>query len=233
MKLQGYDTLKKLIPIHVSCVIRINDTPLSQVTSTKFLGILVDSNLSWILHTRNLSTKIASGVGVINRCKKLMPRSVLLNIYFALVYSHLFYCCILWGNASKTLLKPLQTLQNRALRHVFNLPYRTSASPLFKKLTLLKVYDLAHYQQALYLHQFKSSNTPQALNYFLNYCSVKNIQTRSRDIFTVPAARTLALQKNITVCGPKLWNALPTALQQIMSYTLFKRSLKQHITSTY
>jgi hypothetical protein len=162
-----------------------------------------------------------------------MPRAVLLNIYFALVYSHLFYCCILWGNASKTALKPLQTLQNRALRNLLNLPYLTSATPLYKKMALLKVYDLAHYQQALFLHLFQSSNTPRSLSILFKYCPEKIIKTRSCDVFYVPAARTLTLQKNISVTGPKTWNGLPLGLQQTISYTLFKRNLKQHIISQY
>jgi hypothetical protein len=129
----------------VSYHVCINAMPLAQVSSSKFLGVLIDPNLTWNLHIKHISSKIASGVGILYKCKKLMPRAALLNIYYSLIYSHLYYCCILWGTASKTLLKPLQSLQNKALRNIFNLPFRTSTSPLYKSLSLLKVYDLAHY----------------------------------------------------------------------------------------
>jgi hypothetical protein len=224
---------KKQMPLHMSCQICINTTPLSKVSSTKFLGVLVDSNLTWNLHIKSISTKIASGVGILFKCRKVMPRSALLNIYYSLVYSHLYYCCILWGNASKSSLKPLQTLQNNALRNIFNLPFRTSATPLFKTLSLIKVYDLANFQQALFIHQYLAKNIPTGLNYLINLCPTKLINTRSSAVLAIPTARTSYLVNSITVSGPKFWNALPIALQNTYCYSSFKKSLKEFIIGAY
>jgi len=38
------------------------------------------------------------------------------NAYYALVYPHLQYCVATWGQAPKSNLKPLQTLQNMAIK---------------------------------------------------------------------------------------------------------------------
>jgi Reverse transcriptase (RNA-dependent DNA polymerase) len=223
---------KKHIPDNMSCLC-INMMPLAKVASTKFLGVIIDSNLNWNLHIKMVSSKLASGVGILYKCKRLMPRAALLSIYYSLVYSHLYYCCILWGNASKSVLKPLQTLQNKALRNIFNLPFRCSATPLYKSLSLIKLYDLANYQQSLFIHQFLAKNVPFALNSFFQFCPSKGINTRSSAIFLVPYARSEFLGKNITVSGPKYWNGLPSALQSTRSYPTFKKGLQKFIVSAY
>ena len=45
---------------------------------------------------------------------KIVPQSQLVNIYHALVESHLRYANVVWGSLSNTKLEALQRLQNRA-----------------------------------------------------------------------------------------------------------------------
>ena len=43
--------------------LKIGGAQISQVPSTKSLGIYIDENLTWNVHIENLSKKIASGIG--------------------------------------------------------------------------------------------------------------------------------------------------------------------------
>ena len=62
----------------------------------KYLGVLIDGNLSWKHHINYISTKISKGTGVIARLGHLVPRTtLLLNIYRSLsrtVYFLLSLC---------------------------------------------------------------------------------------------------------------------------------------------
>ena len=46
--------------------------------------------------------------------KDILPRSMLFQVYKALVESHLRYADVVWGSLSNTKISALQRLQNRA-----------------------------------------------------------------------------------------------------------------------
>ena len=52
-------------------VIEINNAPIEQVRHTKFLGVIFDDNLDWSNHISYINTKIAKGICIICRAKKL------------------------------------------------------------------------------------------------------------------------------------------------------------------
>ena len=45
--------------------VMVNDIPLNQVKNTKFLGVIIDENLSWKAHIDMLCEKISKTVGII------------------------------------------------------------------------------------------------------------------------------------------------------------------------
>ena len=52
----------------------------------KYLGVLIDQNLSWKYHIDSIVTKICKNVGLIAKLRHSVPRSILLNIYKSLVH---------------------------------------------------------------------------------------------------------------------------------------------------
>ena len=108
---------------------------LEHVTSTKFLGVIVDSMLNWSDHISYLSLKIARGVGALNRARYLVPRNLLLWLYHSLVRPHLIYCNIIWGSAAAVHLDRLVTLQKQAIRILSGSQYRAHMSPIFAQPT--------------------------------------------------------------------------------------------------
>ena len=85
--------------------LNMDDTVIQHVNSTKFLGVYIDSTLSWNIHVNHVASKIAQGIGALNRAKFIVPRSVLLSLYYSLIYPYLQYCKnIIWRNANSTLL---------------------------------------------------------------------------------------------------------------------------------
>ena len=68
----------------------------------KYLGVLLDSNLSWKVQINNVALKISRTVGVVARLRHFVPRTTLLNIYQSLILPHLTYGLAAWGQAAKT-----------------------------------------------------------------------------------------------------------------------------------
>ena len=73
----------------------------------KYLGILLDSNLSWKFHIEYVALKISKIIGVIARLRHFVPLCTLLNIYRSLIFPYLSYGLAAWGQAAKTHLQKL------------------------------------------------------------------------------------------------------------------------------
>ena len=65
----------------------------------------------------SVKKKVAGGLAAMKKLKDILPRSMLFQVYKALVESHLRYADVVWGSLSNTKISALQRLQNRALKH--------------------------------------------------------------------------------------------------------------------
>ena len=79
----------------------------------KYLGVLIDENLSWKNHLDCVITKISKTIGMIAKLRHFVPSSVLTNIYKSLILPHLTYGLVAWGNVSKNYLNKIVVLQKR------------------------------------------------------------------------------------------------------------------------
>ena len=99
--------------------VRIGDTPLSVEESTKFLGLWWDSHLSFKKHIRALKTECKEALNLIRVVAHLKwggDRDTLLMLYRAIVRSKLDYRCIVYGTASNTDLRQLDSIHNAGVR---------------------------------------------------------------------------------------------------------------------
>lgn len=82
----------------------------------KYLGILIDSNLTWKQHISFISSKIRKSLGIISRLRHFVPNDTLLSIYRSLVQPYITYGIAVRGHAAQTNLDKLLILPKRALR---------------------------------------------------------------------------------------------------------------------
>ena len=75
----------------------LNGIKIDQVSSTKFLGVIIDEKLSWVAHKENLVKKLRSITGAISRIRNSIPSDYYKNIYSSLFESHLGYGITVWG----------------------------------------------------------------------------------------------------------------------------------------
>jgi hypothetical protein len=68
---------------------RINNS--SETKAVKFLGVLIDENLTWKPHINYIKSKISRAIFAINKVKNILPRSALKSLYYSMVHCHLMY----------------------------------------------------------------------------------------------------------------------------------------------
>ena len=155
--------------------IKINDSPISQVSEFNFLGIIFDEFLSWKSHINSLTTKLTRAIGVINRLKHFLPISVLKFIYFALIHSHINYGLTIWGYANDR----VSRLQKKAVRTITCSSKYSHTIHLFKNLSILNYDDLLRLQEIKFYYNMIHNSLP---NYFIGYVEpfIRNSQYNTR-----------------------------------------------------
>ena len=148
-------------------IIRIHDNTLNSEHILemrhyiKYLGIFLDSNLSWKYHVHYLCQKISKTLGIIAKLWQFVPRHVLLTIYYSLISPYLNYGICAWGQCAKTYLYKLLVLQKRAHRLIFFTKPREHALPLFLETKQLPISFLYFDQISQLMHDVHNNLVPE------------------------------------------------------------------------
>ena len=118
--------------------ISINNVAISKVTTFNFLGLHLNSNLTWNTHVQEISKKISRVIGLLYKMQLILPRRILLSLYNTMILPHINYCLLSWGKDNDGILK----LQKKAVRIISSSEYRAHTEPLFKDLNILRVNDV-------------------------------------------------------------------------------------------
>ena len=96
--------------------LKINKKAITEKSHIKYLGIIIDSSLTWKHNLFNISIKISRSIGILCKLKKILNQNMLINLYYSLIYSHIVYCIQAWGIAGETELNHILILQRRSVR---------------------------------------------------------------------------------------------------------------------
>jgi hypothetical protein len=80
--------------------ITYRDTQIHNTGNVKFLGLIIDSNLSWKDHINQLAIKLSLAVYAIRILSSVVSQESVLMTYYAYVHSIMFYGIIFWGNST-------------------------------------------------------------------------------------------------------------------------------------
>ena len=91
--------------------ILLDTTILSQVTFTKFLGVILDDKLKWAHHISYIKNKNYKGMGIILKARKVLKKKALLQLYHSFVTPYLIHCLEIGG-------MHLTYIYNHSLQHI-------------------------------------------------------------------------------------------------------------------
>ena len=81
--------------------ILLNGEIIDKVNHFKFLGVIIDSHLSWMDHVQHIRKKISKWIGILYKTKDYLKSDTLLTLYYSFVYPYLIYCIEVWGATTK------------------------------------------------------------------------------------------------------------------------------------
>ena len=96
--------------------ITVANSAITQVTSIKYLGVTVTSNLSWSAHIDNTCVKAKKQLGLLYRHFHLAGRKALSRLYKSTVLPLLDYCACVWDPHQVTKIQKLEAVQRFAAK---------------------------------------------------------------------------------------------------------------------
>jgi hypothetical protein len=160
---------------------------ITKAQNIKFLGIIIDSNLSWKHHIDDIIRKLNKVCFAISSVKPFMSLEVMRLIYFSYFHSILSNGIIFWGNSVHS--KYIFKIQKWTIRLITNAGIRDLCRDLFRKLHILPFYS--QYIYCLLMFVGKNRNL-----FKLNF-DVHGFSTRYDNDFHLPSAKLKLFQKGV------------------------------------
>ena len=163
----------------------IGGVQINRVTEARFLGVIIDENLTWSKHVNTVKVKMNRYVGIMYKLKRHLPMKARLQIYQSFIQSHINFCSLVWGFTSKSHIDSLFTKQKQGVRIVMpgfvNLYYRDGQLPAhtkdsFKEYGILTIHGVIVKNALLLMHKIK--HFPHTVPSSIKNLFPNNIPTR-------------------------------------------------------
>ena len=215
--------------------IKMGDT-LKQSEEIKYLGIKLDSKLTWKNHVEKIKLETIKFASIFYKLRYIVPKQCLTVLYSSMVLSKIAYSLETYGLAAKKYLNELQTLQNRILRILYFKDRKYPTNALHKELNFPKINDLYELKILKFMHNLyhNDKSVPDVFqNYFRLNESRHNYATRQSKHYEIPKTRRKWGEKMLLTKGARLWNDLPINLKNITHVKAFAKHVKQNIINKY
>jgi len=197
------------VPACLPNIITLDGSELEFVDTYKYLGVLLDSSLSFQPHITKLSSKIKCRIGFLFRNRASFTYGAKLALAKMTIIPMFDFGDVIYRTASDSLLKKLDVVYHSVIRFVTNAPYNTHHCKLYalvgwKSLTTLR---LTHWYQLIYKSLL--GKVPSYLSCLVSIALPSRILRSSRYIVLVtPKVRTAFGQKSFQFAAAKDWNEL-------------------------
>ena len=207
--------------------IEIDNQPITCVTKTKCLGVIIDNKLSWKEHISHVCGNAAKGVGIISKVRKYVNKSTLLELYYSFIYPYLTYCNHVWGLSCNSYMNALVKLQKRAVRIISGVHPRTPTDPLFTNLKLLKCDEINKFLIGRFMYRIYIDDITLFNSMFIKNVQVHNYDTRQKEHYHLPCFKTRLGKINLRYNGVIVLNSiLISGIPVDVSQAVFFKTLK-------
>jgi hypothetical protein len=228
-----YFNLRKLVKAELP-VIFIDNHIIEIVSSVKFLGCYVDTELNWSDHITNVCFKMSKGIAML-RYIKTYPTFVKKMLYFAYIYPHMIYCLPAWCGTFNVYLERINLLQKKTIRLIANASYLAHTAPIAKLCKLLLFNDVCIVKASKLMHSvfYKHDFVKFQLTHNIFVHEVINYNMRNSFNFPVSFCRTACRKRSVFINGIKIWNSLSIDFRKEPNILNFTVNLSELLIDLY
>lgn len=203
----------------------LDDVPIKRVEAYKYLGVIIDPNLSWSPHIDKLCKKASSRIGILKRIMPFLSKSTANLVYNTTISPVFDYCGVVWDSCGTTSATKLQGLQNRAARLILGVNSTTPSDIALHQLGWIPLSDRRQKHKAILMYKYLHCDI-EGLNMDLTkYVERHRYNTRNKEDFILPKPRTNQLKRSFKYSTTSIWNSLPMSTRNADNMRSFKSLL--------
>ena len=202
----------------------INGHYVAKKSECKYLGLILDSSLSFHAQTKTILQKMAQGIKTIDTIGQQLPTLSLDALLHCLVLSHLDYSAIFLIQIKATLMLSLEKQLNGALKRTFRSKFKSSPLLRISK-SFIGIEKRIELKCITYLYQYHTNKKKAFQNTLRLPTANYRLNKRTKQIIFDKNCSTASLQKSFFHLTSKKWNPLPIILRNLeKSRTGFKKN---------
>lgn len=212
--------------ISITVPVTLSNQTLVVTDTYKYLGIQLDSHLTYKNHANNLTNKLKQKIYVYNKIRRYLTHTIS-NIYLhSIILSKLSYCIPIWSLTTKETLEPLARLYNRAYKIHGRFPNWTHHCIALTHSNALTFQNYINSLTIKLFYQLKTNSLPPIINSLLptrNVTQTRTTRSVTQDLIPIPAYRNNFGLKSFIRTSVMTWNEIPLHIRSATSITQFKR----------
>lgn len=114
----------------------------STTDQIKYLGIIIDKNLSWKQHIESLKSRVRKLIPIFKKIRQLNDKKTSKTVYLSLCQSIITYGISAWGGAKKTTMIKVERSQRCIIKVLNYKPFRYPSASLYREFMVLTVRQL-------------------------------------------------------------------------------------------
>lgn len=205
---------------------------LSEVSSYKYLGVLISNDLRWNAHVNYIVRKALSKLWYLRRNFKQASVDIKLTAYKTFIRSTLEYAAIVWDPYTAQNISLLESVQKRALRFIFNKYGRLdSVSALYDLAGLPTLQHRRKVDRLKFMFSLSSGHVNLDKTLYITPLGVPRYPSRNRNIraFAEFSCRIDAFKYSFFPRTVNEWNKLPEEIVNSCSSPEFVKRLNNYL----
>jgi hypothetical protein len=207
--------------------LKIGDCSVELVDEARNLGVLMDGNLKFENHVKEIIKNCYYRLKVLYRIREYLNVDLRIFLCESLILSKLNYASTVIGGCllSRTK-KLLQRVQNACARYCFPIPRRTHITPFLNRGGLLNIDSRfkLHFASLLF-GVIKNKNPP----YLFQKLTFSQRPVRSASKLAYARHTTAAFEGSFRHAATKCWNDVPPPIRISVSRMVFKNKFKIYL----
>ena len=223
--------LKKIADLDLNLYIGLDI--IKPVNVVRDLGVYMDSELSMKHHISTVVRACFFHLRRLKSIRRILGADVTSGLVSAFVTTRMDYCNSILAALPQSSIDPLQRVQNAAARLITGTGTREHITPALRSLHWLPVKFRITFKLCVLMHLVHIGRAPAYLSDIVTATADLPGRGRLRSSNTfryeLPIVKRKFGERGFSYAGPKAWNDLPPALQELTDTCTFKMQLKTHL----
>lgn len=185
-----------------------NECTFENVSSHKYLGIIIDKQLKFQEHCKMVVKKLNQFCGVTYRARYFFSRRQLLRFYTAFINSRILYGILIYGNTTKNFLSEILKAQKRIIRAIFFKRPSESTNNIFEEHKIPTVFDLIIKELVNYVFLQIRRATPVTSLVFMEHSERRVTRSSTKGLLPLQTASSQTKRNSLSNKTTKAFNFL-------------------------